>query len=127
MRNNFLKGNQGSGENYLNLNLLLLAGAQLLAILEALTDTSRRICQPSSPSVDTIEGSDLMMDVWGELILGEGGAGAGCSGGGEGSPLNNCFIAREKGIKEDKLESVERFCFLSKTIVFLRLLHFSGL
>ena len=75
MRNNFLKGNQGSGENYLNLNLLLLAGAQLLAILEALTDTSRRICQPSSPSVDTIEGSDLMMDVWGELILGKGGEG----------------------------------------------------
>ena len=44
--------------------------SQFLAILEALSDPSRRICQSSPPHLDISEGGDILMDVWGELVLG---------------------------------------------------------
>ena len=44
--------------------------SQFLAILEALSDSSRRICMSAPPKPDMTEGGDSLMDVWGELILG---------------------------------------------------------
>ena len=43
--------------------------SQFLALLEALSDPSRRICLSAHPKPDTTEGGDSLMDVWGELIL----------------------------------------------------------
>ena len=44
--------------------------SQFLAILEALSDPCRRTCMYAPPKLDTTEGGDALMDVWGELILG---------------------------------------------------------
>ncbi|KAL5267791.1 hypothetical protein ACHWQZ_G004738 [Mnemiopsis leidyi] len=43
--------------------------SQFFAVLEALSDPSRRTCMYAPPKLDTTEGGDALMDVWGELIL----------------------------------------------------------